>query len=70
MSSAYSDDRKYPSVEVEDDDLLVYLKLCKMGYAKSVREAEELGAREVLQAFHYEDYCNQYEIAYGEINKP
>lgn len=41
-----------------------------MGYAKSIQEARELTAREVLQAFHYDKFCNNYEAAYMELNKP
>lgn len=53
----------------EDDDLLIFLKLCKCGYARSVLEASELDAKTVLQALSYESFCTDYERAYMELNK-
>ncbi len=58
-----------PEVKVTDDDLLVYFRLCKAGYASSVTEAAGLSARVVLQALHYEKFCNDYENAYLELNR-
>jgi hypothetical protein len=52
-----------------DDDLLIYFKLCKAGYARSIADARELTVREVLQALNYEKFCNDYEMAYLELNK-
>lgn len=40
-----------------------------MGYARSVKEASELDARTVLQAFAYEDFCNDFDLAFMELNK-
>lgn len=52
-----------------EDDLLVYFKLCKAGYASSVREAAELDVRTVLQALNYETFLADYERAYLELVK-
>ena len=60
--------RNYPKIEAKDDNLLIYFRLCKAGYATSVREAAELDARTVLQALYYEGFCSDYELAYLEIN--
>lgn len=49
--------------------LLIYLRLCKAGYARSVAEAAELDARTVLQAINYESFCSDYEQAFLELNK-
>lgn len=54
---------------VSDDPLLVYFKLCKAGYASSVKEAMTYDARTVLQALEYDNFCNDYETAYYELNK-
>jgi len=50
-----------------DEDLLVYFRLCKAGYASSVKEASEMDARTVIQALHYEGFCNDWEQAFLEI---
>lgn len=64
-----NDDRKLPEIEAADDDLLIYFRLCKAGYAQSIREARELGTRTVIQALYYELFLNEYERAYLEINR-
>lgn len=69
VQGVYRDERKYPSIEASDDVLLIYLRLCKAGYAGSLNHAKEMTAREVLQALNYETFCNQYEQAYLELNK-
>lgn len=69
VQEVYVDDRNYPKVEAEDDDLLILFKLCKAGYASSVKEAAELDARTVLQAIHYEKFCTDYQDAFSELNK-
>lgn len=40
----------------------------KAGYG-SLREVEEFDARRVLQALNYEEFCNDYEAAYVEMNR-
>ena len=52
-----------------DDPLIIYFRLCKSGYASSVTEAATLDARTVLQALSYDAFCNDYELAYMELNK-
>lgn len=47
---------------------MLYFRLVKMGYG-SFNEVRELDARVVLQAFHYEKFCSDYESAYVELNK-
>lgn len=69
VQKIYVDDRKYPNVEAVDDDLLILLRLCKAGYANSLQEAEELTARQVLQALNYEKFCSEYQTAFMELNK-
>jgi hypothetical protein len=49
--------------------LLVYFRLCKSGYASSIREAALLTAKEVLQALAYDRFLNQYEAKWLEMNK-
>ncbi len=63
------DDRKRPKIEAKDDPLLIYFRLCKTGYAKSIQEAEQLTARQVLQALNYEQFCDDYEAESWELNK-
>jgi hypothetical protein len=53
---------------VKDDVLLVYFKLCKAGYASSVKEASEMDARSVIQALHYENFCNDWEEQFLKLN--
>lgn len=48
--------------------MLIYFKLCKSGYAKSVEEARLLDARTVLQALNYEKFVDEYESTYMELN--
>jgi hypothetical protein len=48
--------------------LLIYFKLARAGYG-SVNEIEKWDARKVLQAIHYEKFCNEYEAAYFELNR-
>lgn len=52
-----------------EDDLVVYFRLCKSGYASSIKEAETLDVRTVLQALAYEKFCGDYQIAFLELNK-
>lgn len=49
--------------------MLIYYRLCKAGFARSVAEAKELDVRTVVQALAYEKFCNDYEAAYMELNK-
>lgn len=60
--------RKYPKIEAEDDSLLILFRLSKAGYG-SVNEIEEWDTRTVLQALYYEQFCDEYETAYLEINR-
>lgn len=53
----------------KDDNLLVYFRLCKAGYAGSIKEARALDARTVLQALYYETFMADYERAFLELNK-
>lgn len=69
LQKVSSDDRVVPVIEVKDDALIYYFRLCKSGYASSIKEAAELDARTVLQALNYEKFINDYEIAYMELNK-
>lgn len=48
--------------------MLIHFRLCKAGYG-SLKEVEEMDARRVLQILNYEKFCNDYELAYMEINK-
>lgn len=59
---------KEPEIKIEEDDLLIYFKLMKAGYAQSLKEARELTAREVLQALAYERFIGDYERSYIELN--
>lgn len=47
---------------------MVYFKLCKAGYARSVPEAAALDARTVLQALAYETFLGDYETTFLKIN--
>lgn len=54
---------------MKDDVLLIYFRLCKAGYASSVKEASKMDARTVLQALAYENFLSDYEQAYIDLNK-
>lgn len=54
---------------MSEDDLIIFFRLCKAGYAASINEAAELDARTVIQALHYEEFLDRYERAYIELNK-
>lgn len=54
---------------MKDDDLVLYFRLCKGGYASSVPEAMELDARTVLQALSYERFLSDYEQTYMDLNR-
>lgn len=54
---------------IQEDNLLIYFRLCKAGYARSINEARELDARTVLQALAYETFLVDYERAFFELNK-
>jgi hypothetical protein len=60
--------RKYPSIEAEDDALLIFFRLSKAGYG-SVNEIEQWSVRKVLQCLCYEKFCSDYEDTYIELNK-
>jgi len=47
---------------------LIYFRLAKAGYG-SVNEIAEWDAKTVLQALNYENFVNDYELAYYELNK-
>jgi hypothetical protein len=64
-------DRK-PGVEAagkDDDDLIIFLRLVKEGYAGSLKEAMELDARTVVQALYYEAFLGMYQDTYVWLNK-
>lgn len=63
------DGKARPRVEAKEDDLTLYLRLCKAGYANSVLEAMQLPARVVLQALSFEKFLGDYEAAWVELNK-
>lgn len=69
METVLRPDRKSPRVEAVDDDLLIFFKLCKSGYANSISDAKTLTAREVLEALNYEQFICDYEDTYMELNK-
>lgn len=48
--------------------MAIFCRLVKAGYG-TIREVKEMDAREVLQAIHYEAFCDHYETAYMEMNK-
>lgn len=48
--------------------MLIHFRLVKAGYG-TLREVEEMDARKVLQALHYEKFLNDYESAYLELNR-
>lgn len=54
----------------EDEELLIYFRLVKAGYASSLNEAKSLNVRETLQALHYETFLVDYEKAYIDLNRP
>lgn len=49
--------------------MVIYLKLVKARYAPTIEEAKKLNAREVLQAFAFDNFLDDYEEAYIEANK-
>ncbi len=49
--------------------MLIYFRLCKAGYARSVPEAATLDVRTVVQALHYESFCAEYEYTYLEKSR-
>lgn len=56
-------------MKVSDDPMLIYFRLCKAGFARSISEAREMDCRTVLQALAYEKFLGDYELAYLELNK-
>ncbi len=54
----------------EDEELLIYLRLVKGGWASGFDEAKRLNVREVLQALHYDTFLVDYEKAYIDLNRP
>lgn len=48
--------------------MLVFFRLAKAGYG-SLREVQQMTAREVLQAISYEKFCVDFESAYLEMRK-
>lgn len=70
-TSNFGEEHRTPKiiVEGEDDDLLIYFRLVKSGYAASLREAKEMDVREVIQALHYETFLADYEKAFIEMNR-
>ena len=48
--------------------LLIHLRLVKAGLG-SLAEVREMDARTVIQALHYESFCDDYERAHWELNK-
>lgn len=59
---------KEPSVEVVEDNLLVYFRLvdAKMG---SFQEVQQLDTRTVLQRLYWEKFNSDYERSMVELNK-
>jgi len=47
---------------------LIFFRLAKQGYG-SVNEIEQWDVRKVVQALHYEKFCDDYEKAYLELRK-
>lgn len=63
-----NDRGKKPRVEAADDNLLVYMRLVKLGYG-DLKGVEEMNSREVLQALHYESFCDDYEAEHFRLNQ-
>lgn len=49
---------------------MTFFRLVKAGYARSLREAESMDARSVIQALAYETFLSQYQMTMTELNKP
>jgi hypothetical protein len=62
--------RQFPKVEAEADDLVIFFRIIKAGYASSLGEAKKLTAREIIQALNYETFLADYEDEYLAINAP
>ncbi len=43
--------------------------MVKAGYAKSLEEAKQMSARDVIQAIHYESFIQDYDHAIAEMNQ-
>jgi hypothetical protein len=43
--------------------------LVKLGYVNSLADAKQMSAREVLQIFSYEAFCDDYERAWIAENR-
>lgn len=54
---------------MNEDDLIIYFRLVKSGYASNVIQAAELDSRTVIQALYYDKFIGDYESAYMEICK-
>lgn len=68
VRSVPRDDSQRPRIEAVDDVLLVHIRLVKLGFG-SFDQVRELDARTVLQALNYEKFCDDFDRAYGELNK-
>lgn len=68
MVGRLKSDSKRPRIKAKDDDLLLFFKLSKAGYG-TVDELEKWNARKVLQALAYENFCDEYETTFMELNK-
>lgn len=69
VQNRHGDSRRRPIVKATDDDLIVYFRLCKGGYASGITEAKTLDARTVIQALHYDGFLADWDTTFIEVNK-
>lgn len=63
--------RRYPKVEIEDEDLFIAVKLAKEGYYGGNVEAILSAPVDVVQALlDYEVFESEYEREFIALNKP
>lgn len=60
--------RKRPAIEVDDSNLLIFIRLVKLGYG-DFEKVRQLSARVVVQALNYEVFCDDYADTEWELNK-
>ena len=65
------DTKKHPTTirQPGEDHLLVYFQLVEHGYAKSLSEARDMTAHEVVQCLHRIKFKSDWENKYVEMNK-
>ena len=68
VTTPYQNDFRFPQTEIKDDPFFTVLRLVKAGYG-TVNEIEKWGARKIINALDYEKYCQDYGLAFDEINK-